>query len=369
MLTNTRITLARMRRGLTMTQLARDLGVTRQTIAAWETGAKTPSDDNLLMLAAQLEFPAAFFSAPDVDPIPEGAVSFRAQTKMTATTRDIALSAGRVSLLINEWFESRYRMPPPDVPTFSRHSPEHAAEMLRERWGLGVDPVRNMMQLLEAHGVRVFSLPPECRSIDAVSLRWLGTPLVLLTTGKTGERRRFDLAHELGHLLLHTEREGFQGPQAEDEANRFASAFLMPRSALLARPLRSATIDKILRERARWRVAAMALTYRLHDLGFLSDWEYRNRCVELSRRGFRSSEPGGVQAEGSYLLGKVFPLMRAKGIGVNDIANDLGLTSIEVAQHLRELVMLPVISEASESSTGSHGGPRAATAVRHLSLA
>ncbi|MCU1624253.1 MAG: Zn-dependent peptidase ImmA, family [Frankiales bacterium] len=368
MLTNTRITLARHRRGLTITQLATDIGVARQTLAAWEVGDQVPTDLNLLHLAASLQFPPSFFSASDIEPVPVGAVSFRALSKMTATTRDIALAAGRISLLINEWFEGRYRLPGPDVPTLGRQSPEQAADVVRQRWGLGNAPIGNLTHVLESHGVRIFSLPVECKTVDAFSFRWFDTPLVLLTTGKTAERRRFDLAHELGHLVLHTEHEGFQGPEAEAQANRFASSFLMPRAALMARPLRSATLDAILSERRRWKVAAMALTYRLRDLGFLTEWEYRNHCVELSRRGFRSSEPGGGTAEASQVLGKIFQLMRGKDIGIGDIASDLGLTSVEVTQHLLELVVLPLQSHI-EPGEPTNSNPTPGLQQRHLRLA
>lgn len=367
MVTNSRITIARQRRGLSASALASDLGVARQTLAAWENGEQTPTAENLHGLAARLGFKVEFFSAPDIEPIPLGAVSFRALTKMTASTRDSALASGRVALLINQWIEARYRLPEPQIPTLGKQGPAQAAEVLRERWGLGNAPISNMAQLLESKGVRLFSLPVECRTVDAFSLRWFDTPLIVLTPGKTAERRRFDLAHELGHLVLHSETEGFQGPHAEEEANRFASAFLMPRQGLLARPLRSATLDTILRERGRWKVAAMALTYRLHELGFLTDWEYRNLCVELSRRGFRRSEPGGAQPEGSQLLEKVLRSLRAKNSGLSDIANDLGLTLDEVHSHLLELVVMPVRGhgdvQAPEDNDPNPGR------ARHLRLA
>jgi Zn-dependent peptidase ImmA (M78 family)/transcriptional regulator with XRE-family HTH domain len=331
-----------MRRGLTASNVAQRVGVTRQTFASWEAGSQVPTVRHLAMLAQILEFPREFFEATDVEPLPIGAVSFRAMTKMTAATRDSALAAGRIALLINEWIESRYGLPSPDVPTLGLQNPEQAAEVVRHRWSLGDAPVANITHLLEAKGVRIFSLPTECRTVDAYSLRWFDTPVVVVTPGKSAERRRFDLAHELGHLVLHAESEGFQGPRAEEEANRFAAAFLMPRRGLLGRPLRSATLDTILAERARWKVAAMALTYRLNELGFLTEWEYRNHCIELSRRGYRRSEPGGIPHESSLLLTKVLRSLRAKNMGLSNIALDIGVSVPELSQHLLELVVMSV---------------------------
>ena len=365
MATPSRITLARQRRGLAINRLARDLDVTRQTVAAWESGVQTPTAANLTALSERLDFPVEFFGGPDVEAFPVGAVSFRALSKMTASSRDTALAAGRTALLVEEWMRGRYQLPAADVPTLGLQPPEQAAEVLRHRWGLGEAPINNMTHLLESKGVRIFSLPVECAAVDAYSLRWNGTPVMLLTVGKSAERRRFDLAHELGHLVLHAEREHFQGPRAEEEANRFAGAFLMPRRGLLARPLRAATLDTILTERSRWRVAAMALTYRLNELGFLTEWEYRNHCVALSRRGYRSSEPGGGLHETSLLLTKVLKSLRRKGITVGQLAAELGLTPAELAGYLHGLVL----ASAPEDTESAQKNTTRRRSVSHLRLA
>lgn len=366
MTTPSRITLARQRRGLHISALARELGVTRQTVAAWEIGDQIPSLANLAALGDRLQFPVEFFTSADIEAVPVGAVSFRALSKMTASTRDIALAAGRTALLINEWLAGHYRMPEPDVPTLGLQPPEQASEAVRQRWDLGNAPVSNMTHLLESRGVRIFSLPEECRTVDAYSLRWLGTPVVLLAPGKSAERRRFDLAHELAHLVLHSEQEHFQGPRAEDEANRFAASFLMPRRGMLARPLRHATIDMILTERRRWKVAAMALTYRLNELGFLTEWEYRNHCIELSRRGFRRSEPGGGAHESSLLLSKIMQSLRRKSMGTSQLAAEIGFSVDELSSYLLGLVVMPVATVTD--ATCSAAADAAPTRPRHLHL-
>lgn len=357
MVTPSRITLARERRGLSASALAKKLDVARQTLAAWEAGAQEPTEAHLESLATALAFPTSFFEGHDVEPVPLGAVSFRALSKMTASTRDVALASGRVALLINEWMDERYQLPTSDLPTLGLQKPSQAAEVIRHRWGLGNAPIANVTHLLESKGVRVFSLPPECTTLDAFSFWWFGTPVILLAQGKTAERRRFDLAHELGHLVLHAEREAFQGQRGEDEANAFASSFLMPRAGMLSRPLRNATLDVVLGERKRWRVAAMALTYRMNELGFLTEWQYRNLCVELSRRGFRSSEPGGIHPESSLLLSKVFgSLSKSNGGAVAKISSDLSLSQDELAQFLMGLVVLPLEGLSREGGSPPRQG-------------
>ncbi|MEV1333159.1 ImmA/IrrE family metallo-endopeptidase [Micromonospora costi] len=115
-----------------------------------------------------------------------------------------------------------------------------------------------------------------------------------MNTTKTAERTRFDAAHELGHLVLHTGgARSARGPQTEREADRFAGALLMPRASILASGLRNASAEHIIAARSQWQVSAMALAHRLHELSLLTDWGYRAVCVDLARLGYRSGESRG----------------------------------------------------------------------------
>jgi Zn-dependent peptidase ImmA (M78 family)/DNA-binding XRE family transcriptional regulator len=342
MFTPSRLAVARKRRGLTLTRLAELTGLSTHSISGYENGHQAPSEETLRLLAEALDVSAAFLRAEDVDEIPEQAVSFRALSKMTARQRDRALAAGRIALLINDWIEARFRLPSPDVPSLTGHDPESAAEIVRARWGLGERPIANTVHLLEAHGVRLYSLTAENDELDAYSLYWDGQPFIFLSTGKTGERGRFDAAHELGHLVLHGGYPVLDRPAAEVEANRFAAAFLMPRASVLAAGLRHATADKILQAKRTWNVAAMALTHRLHELGLLTEWGYRTACVQLSRLGYRRAEPEGIQRESSQLLAKVFRAARSDGETPAVIAAAIGISTEELQAHVFALTLTPV---------------------------
>jgi Zn-dependent peptidase ImmA (M78 family)/DNA-binding XRE family transcriptional regulator len=334
--------IARKRRGLTLARLSELTGLSTRSISLYENGHQSPSPDTLLLLAGTLDLTPAFLQAPDLEEIPEDAVSFRALSKMTARQRDRALSAGRVALLINDWIEARFTLPEADVPSLTGHDPEAAAEVVRARWGLGEKPIGNLLHLLEARGVRVYSLTAENDELDAFSLYWRNQPFIFLSTGKTGERGRFDAAHELGHLVLHGEHEVPHRPTAEVQANRFAAAFLMPRASVLGHGLREATTDQILRSKEVWKVAAMALTHRLHELDLLTEWGYRTACVQLSRLGYRRAEPGGIPRESSQLLAKVFSAIRADGESPSTIASDLGISTGELHSHVFGLALTAV---------------------------
>jgi Zn-dependent peptidase ImmA (M78 family)/DNA-binding XRE family transcriptional regulator len=358
-LTPSRLVVARKRSGLTLTRLAELTGVSTHSLSVYENGHQAPSQETLQLLAGALGVDSMFLTAPDVDEIPEEAVSFRALSKMTARQRDRALAAGRVAICVNDWIEARFRLPDGDLPTLTGHDPEAAAEMVRARWGLGERPVANMLHLLEARGVRIYSLTAENDELDAYSLYWDGQPFIFLSTGKTGERGRFDAAHELGHLVLHGEHQvPSSRPAAETEANRFAAAFLMPRASVLAQGLRNATPDRILTAKSTWNVAAMALTHRLHELDLLTDWGYRTTCVQLSRLGYRRAEPEGIARESSQLLGKVFRALRAEGLTPAAIAADLGITAAELQEHVFGLTLTAIAGDQQAAVTPGRAGLR-----------
>ncbi|MEU8076029.1 XRE family transcriptional regulator [Catellatospora citrea] len=349
-LTTSRLILARKRRGLSLVKLAQVTGISARSLSAYENGHQQPSLDNLRALSKALAFPVSFFFAAELDEVPIEAISFRALSKTPAFRRDAARSAGRIALLLNDWIDERFVLPSPDVPHLPKTDPETAAEMVRARWGLGQAPIANMIHLLEAHGVRVYSLAAECADVDAFSTYRGKDPLVLLDVSKSGERIRFDSAHELGHLVLHSEHREPHGPDAEQEANRFAAAFLMPRADVLSHGLQGAMTDRIIVWKARWRVSAMALAHRLHEVELLTEWGYRSACVSLSRMGYRSTEPDGIQPETSQVLAKVFQAIRADGLSPAEIARELHLHLPELNRHVFGLI--PTAIEGGATGDG-----------------
>lgn len=263
-----RLDLARRRRGLTRVELAVAADISVKTLTSYDQGRTEPSPAILTRLADTLRFPEAFFSRPDGDEPPMDGSSFRALSSLIARHRDQTLGAGAIALDLYDWIGARFRLPAPDVPRYSGVDPETAAMAVRSEWGLGEKPIKNMIHLLEAHGVRVCSLVEDCLAVDAFSF-WRGdSPCVFLNTRKTAERSRMDAAHELGHLCLHW-KGGAKGPQAEREADLFGASFLMPRSSVLAAAPRGGSLANIIRAKKRWGVAAANLTYRMYHLGLL----------------------------------------------------------------------------------------------------
>jgi Zn-dependent peptidase ImmA (M78 family) len=310
---------------------------------AYEGGRRTPSPQVVERFAKTLNFPVSFFERPELERLQEEAASFRSLSRMKAAQREGALASGELALELNDWLESRFVLPPTDVPDLRpQPDPEAAAIALRTRWGLSDRPITNMVRLLEAKGVRVFSLAEACAEVDAFSL-WRGArPFVFLNTVKSAERSRFDAAHELGHLVLHRHGQP-NGREAEQECDRFAGAFLMPKSSLLAYAPKLPTIQNLIQAKKYWGVAVSALAYRMHTVGLITDWQYRSLCIEIQRLGYRKAEPERAPRELSQVMEKVFASLREEGVSKASLAELLGWPSRE----LRTLVFQLVVSTES----------------------
>jgi Zn-dependent peptidase ImmA (M78 family)/DNA-binding XRE family transcriptional regulator len=334
-----RLTFARRRRGFSKVQLATELAITERALVAYETGEYAPTDEALTLIATCLKFPIQFFSGPDLEVLAAADVSFRSLTKMSAKQRESALTQAEVALYLYKWLEERFELPELDLPNLTyENEPEAAAEALREHWGLGQLPIRNMVHLLESKGIRVFSISLPLKEVDALSSWKAGIPFVFLNGAKSAERSRFDAAHELGHLVLH--RHGSPaGRIAEDQAQRFASAFLMPRGSVLARAPKLATINELIKLKKVFGVSLSAISYRLHSLSLLSDWHYRSLAIQISKRGFRTSEPEEGERERSLLLPMLLERLHREGLTYRRIAEQLGLPLYELENVLFSLVM------------------------------
>lgn len=335
--------------------LAELVDISERSISAYEKGDQQPESHSLTKIANALSFPETFFLDADPEELTPDVASFRSMTKMSARQRDIALGAGSIALMLNEWIEAKFNLPSHELPDFGREAirltqlsqdpsrqegipfptqssanePESAAESLRSQWGLGELPAKNMIALLESKGIRVYSLAIDAKEVDAFSMWYGGKPFIFLNTYKTAEHCRFDAAHELGHLVLHRHGQS-HGPELEREANAFASAFLMPRKSVLSNAPKAVTLPALVRHKKYWNVSVAALNYRMHSLGMTSDWTYRTLCIQLGENGYRKEEPESSAHEKSIILEKVFSALREDGISKQTVASELHISTEEI---------------------------------------
>jgi Zn-dependent peptidase ImmA (M78 family) len=282
-------------------------------------------------------------------------VSFRALSSMTAGKRDSAIAAAALAMELATWIDQKFSLPAPNVPDLRGMPPDVAAEEVRSQWGAGTRPIRSMVHLLEANGVRVFSIADVGDDVDAFSFSKDGEPFVFLSTAKSGERGRFDAAHELGHLVLH--RHGVPDREAERQADAFASSFLMPKASVLAVPRRNPSVSELLDLKLNWSVSVVAMAHRLHALGMITEWHYRTLCIEMAQRGYRKAEPNPITRETSQVLDKVFAALRDEGVTKADVARELRVHVGDLEALVFGLVMVPLVGGAPVDGKGS---PKAA---------
>jgi Zn-dependent peptidase ImmA (M78 family)/DNA-binding XRE family transcriptional regulator len=342
--------IARQKRRFTKIRLAEAAGLTSRSITAYECGEMAPTGERLTALANALKFPVTFFFAPEIKFPEVDAVSFRALSSMTAAQRDSARAAGALAIELSKWIEKDFTLPDSNLLDLPEYSPEAAASKVRMYWGLGERPIKNAVHLLEANGVRVFSLIEECREVDAFSVWEVTTPYIFLNIMKSGERGRFDAMHELGHLILHRHG-GPDGRKAEQEADAFASAMLMPRSDVLAYAPTMPTLPTLINTKKRWNVSLSALVHRLHSINLISEWHYRTLCIQIAEKGYRLNEPDSVPRETSQLLQKVFSSLKEDGISRADVASELFLRGEDLDSLIFGLVPVGIDGGGSGGST------------------
>ncbi|WP_420592127.1 helix-turn-helix domain-containing protein [Bacterioplanoides sp.] len=347
-----RLKIARTRRKMTLKALSEKTNLTTRIISSYENDScdYVPKAETLKALSDALNYPVSFLTDREyVEQISSDSVSFRSLKSMRAKDEQAAISAGSLGVMLYEYFESKVNfIPTPNIPDLRGMSPQSAAQFIREFWDIGSLSITNVIHLLERNGVRVLTLAENTVSVDAFSFWNENTPYVFLNTQKSGERSRFDAAHELGHLLLHKHGSP-QGRDAEKEADEFAANFLMPRSTILPFRGKIFSINEIIEYKSRWKVSAMGLIVHSKNVGILSEWQYRNLIIEASKLGLRKKEIDGIEHEKSGLIPVIMKdLQGSASSDIKFIADDLNLPISEVSN-----LLFGVASLSSENSKHS----------------
>lgn len=295
-----RIKEAREASGFTLDGFADALGKSRQALAQFETGQTSPSGDTMSSIIALTGQPLSFFVTVPARPGNAGTIFWRSLKRMEQRHRKrIARRlqwAGDITALADEFIE----LPAVDIPhldfdpeTADEHEIEEAAEFLREYWGLGIGPIVNLANLLESKGIIIVRESVDCPDMDGVSCWINGRPFILLSAEVTsGPRDLFNLAHELAHIFLHALVEVTDKNLAmiEKQANRFASAFLMPSEAF-AKEVFGTSLDFFKTLKKRWGVAIAAMAYRCKDLNIITDNQLSYIFRQLNAQRIRKVEP------------------------------------------------------------------------------
>jgi Zn-dependent peptidase ImmA (M78 family)/transcriptional regulator with XRE-family HTH domain len=284
--------LARIFNRLALEDVAEKVGKTRQYLHKLETGQGKPTEQLLNELATELRVEPAFLTTDRALIIGEHQFHFRKLLTTRAMVKQEAMAHGQFISRLVASLEDELKFPVLKIPqvdcvnTFE--DIERAAELCRREWGLGLGPIAHMSRLAENIGVVVTSFQSVSKDIDALSLA-VKRPIIVRNEAKESVcRQRFDIGHELGHFVLH---EGLSTGDrvTESQANRFASALLIPRTMmakLFPKP-RGARLDwlGISEFKLTWKVSKAAILYRARQLELISDDQYKSGVITLRRTG------------------------------------------------------------------------------------
>jgi Zn-dependent peptidase ImmA (M78 family)/transcriptional regulator with XRE-family HTH domain len=345
-----RLRLARAAAGLSLRDLEAKIDklVSAQAIGKYERDEDMPSSRVLSALAEALNVSEDYLLASD-DMVLEG-VEFR-KAEIASKREEAFVEAQTLHLLERylavesvlglasvDW--DRPREAP--YPIKELADVENAARSLRGQWTLGVDPIPNLSELLEEHGIKVLSI--DLKDIDGLTARVKrkdhgSIPVIAVKSSAWSERKRFTLAHELGHLVM----EVAPGLDVERAANRFAGAFLMPAQALwleIGRQRTSISLGELLHLKKLFGASLQAITYRCRDLGILSESAFRQLFSMFKENGWRDppyQEPGALPASlerPQRMERLVFRALAEQAIGESKAAELLGLSVRELNQKM-----------------------------------
>ena len=304
------VTLARDARAVTQEELAFRLRAGQGTLSKYETGVLDVPDDFVLPLARELRYPKEFFYQAG-QPYGFPPFHYRKRKKLSAKAlsrivAEMNIRRMHIQKLARSCdIASNRFIPEIDMDEFqgrSRRRPdmEDIARSIREMWMLPRGPVPNMMELLEENGGIVVPCDFQTDLIDAMSQRIDGMPVLLFVNiNSPADRVRYTLAHELGHMLLHT-LSVKDDDEMEDEADHFAGAFLLPADELKVQ-LRRFDLRHLANMKGYWKVSMQAIAYRADRLRLITPYQNKMFWIEMRTFGYRA-EPNEPPKEHPSLL-------------------------------------------------------------------
>ncbi|HCY63242.1 MAG TPA: hypothetical protein DHV59_10515 [Oxalobacteraceae bacterium] len=338
----TNLRLIRLFHDLSLTELGERVGVSKQFLSRVETGAETVSVQLENSLIEELNVLPEFFYHVDPNPISDEQCHFRRQLTTKVVLRQVARARGEMLKRLVGVLDDHVDLPHYQVGEAdpdSAETIERAAEKFRALFGLGLGPLSNVTRIAENAGAVVMKVNGLAPEIDAVSFATKRPLIALNGSGRSSCRQRFGIAHELGHFSLHIGV--LTGDRlTETQANRFASAFLMPRTtfgsecrlAIRGTRLNWSGLSEL---KLRWGVSKAAILFRGRQLGVFSDDQARAGYIRLNRHG------EAVQESEDHLITNEEPEIITESLKV--MQNHFGVPQSAIA---REMHVQPRLLQA-----------------------
>ncbi len=310
---------------LSQADVAQALGVSQALIGKWEASLGIPNKEQIVALATTLGVLPDFFYVDRAKRL-ASLSDFYHRALSKARRQDVKAIHARCSIidiqidrLLNITELPADRIPNIDPAEFSGDV-ERIADVAREEMEIRPGPIRSLVDEIEKCGAIVIDRSLEVCEVDALC-RWVPElpKLFFLNGAKPADRIRFSLAHELAHTVLHFGRD-CNPKQAEEEADTFASAFLMPAKDIRRDFRGRVSLTALAAIKRKWRVSMQAAARRAHTLGVINADRYRSLCIQMSRKGWRKSEPVNISGEAPRVFSQLLQMHLDSGYSRLELA-------------------------------------------------
>lgn len=331
-----RLKRAREAAGLSLRALAEQVGISHAMIKKYEDGVSTPDSSQLLKLAKALAVRSEYFFRPFDIQLAGIEYRKRANTPQKLVKRihaDVLEQAERWHELTNLYpqFPVKPFAVPAGLPATVQtlDEVEYVAAKVRECWKLGEDPITDLVDVLETQGILVIFTRIGCEeTFDGLAAHIGNQPVIVVSQDWTGDRQRFTLAHELGHLMLHGRLA--EGVNEEKACHRFAGALLLPATAILQQlGQRRSMIEwqELYLLKHEFGLSMAGCLFRVLNTGIISKPVFDNLWMRFSMQGWRKQEPNEPYPQEQTILFKqlVYRALAEDWIGESKAAELLGM--------------------------------------------
>ncbi len=287
------ITVARESRGLTQLELAEKLSLSTSQMSRIEQDFTEVGEQHLKALSTVLNYPETFFYQEGENLPPALALRKRnkvAQKVLLPIEAQVNIYRFNVEKLLKAMGKTDFDLPTLDIDKLG--SPAEAARKLRKAWKMEKGAIPNLTQVLEENGIYIIAFDFNTERVDGMSILANGSfPVVFSNKRSLGDRQRFTLAYELGHLVMHLQTNPSFTRDISHEANQFAAEFLMPEKDIRSDFKDGVTINILADLKRKWKVSMQSLLYRANDLGVITDNQKRYLINQFNSLNIRRREP------------------------------------------------------------------------------
>lgn len=326
------LVLARESRGITQEGLAKKIKINQSLLSKYENDIHEIPQQVVTDVAAVLNYPENLFYCTELNAMLGSSCLYHRKRKSLSVNELRRLQAMinlmriRFKRLLRSCeIDTRYEFPYFSLTEYG--APERIAELTRQSWQLPMGPIKNLIAVIERAKGIVYPFHFGTQKLDAVSQYPDDmNPLFFINLDMPWDRIRFSLAHEIGHIIMHNSR---VTDNQEEEANLFASAFLMPARDIMA-DLSDMSLQRAADLKIYWRVSMQALIMRAYNLDRISKIQYRRLFTELSKRGYRKKEPQMIVPEEPTIYSRLIDIhLESFGYSKKELSHMIYLDELE----------------------------------------